>query len=151
MVDMAFLLLTFFVMTSNMHKDNTMLAVVFPEPGENHTPVSKEKILTLIPAENDRLYYYRGMGEEGLIPVQYGSDGLRELIRKHLRHDGTIRCQGNETQGCWDPIVVIKPRKKARYGNLVDVLDELKITGVTKYAVTDFSKEDSIIWHVSNP
>ena len=47
MVDMAFLLLTFFVMTSNMHKDNTMLAVVFPEPGENHTPVSKEKILIM--------------------------------------------------------------------------------------------------------
>ena len=128
------------------------MPVTLPDTGEVHSKISKDKFLTLIPAENDRLFYYLGAGEEGLKPLEYGPGSLGELIQSHLYHGGAFRCVGKETgNGCWDPIVVVKPRKAARYKNLVDVLDEMKISGVSKYAIADFSGADSTLWLASNP
>ena len=150
MVDLAFLLLTFFVMTTHMKKEDTMMVIELPDSKGGTAKINSEKMLTLIPAENNRLFYYWGLGEEGIHPLTYSPEGLRQLIRSHVNHEGISRCKGKEAQNCWDPIIVIKARKQARYKNLMDVLDEMKISGVPKYAVADFSQNDSIIWLASN-
>ena len=58
-------------------------------------------------------------------------------------------CSDMETTNCWDPVFIIKARKKARYKNLIEVLDEMKITRAKKYAVSEFGQKDSLIWLAS--
>jgi biopolymer transport protein ExbD len=41
-----------------------------------------------------------------------------------------------------DPIVIIKSKKNAKYRNLVDIIDEMAITGVKIYALVDITPED---------
>ena len=83
MVDVAFLLLTFFVMTSHMQNEENSVVLDLPDPNAGKTDTKAEKLLTLIPAENDRLFYYFGTGEKGLHPTEYGAAGLRTLILGH--------------------------------------------------------------------
>lgn len=145
MVDVAFLLLTFFVLTATLSNQYVMEVVKPPkcEGDDCFKKIIDSKILTLILDENDVVSYYHGTGTAGIDKTDYSSQGVRQVILDHLnaRPD---RCPDKVTTDCWDPIVVIKPKKTSRYKNLVDVLDEMEITGATKYAVADFTREDSL-------
>src|SRR6187401_322558 len=63
MVDLAFLLLTFFVMTTTLNKPQTMEITMPEKVKENdvQTPVNEKKVVTVILAENDKVYWYVGM------------------------------------------------------------------------------------------
>lgn len=97
-------------------------------------PSSEGKILTLILGENDNIYYYKGAPNPEIRPQQtdYSSAGIRSVVQEH-------------TQSYQDPIVTIKPSEKSRYHNLVDILDEMAISEVKKYALTDMTPADSLL------
>ncbi len=147
MVDVAFLLLTFFVLTSTMSKPSMMVLAVPPKDNEETLDplVAKEsKFLTLILGKNDKVHYYKGITDAEVKTTNFGPEGVRVLIRNHINKFKPL-CRGKNTEGCWDPILIIKPHKTARYKNLVDILDEMKISAVPKYALTEMTENDSTL------
>ncbi len=145
MVDLAFLLITFFMLTTTLSKPQSMdLALPDkPDPNEVTPPVKvdEKRTMTILLGDNNKLVYYVGLLEtpiDGPKDETYGKDGIRKKIvdRKKIILDAT----GDKKKGI---IVIIKPSKKSNYRNLVDILDEMAIVGVPTYAiVNDFTPEE---------
>ena len=152
MVDLAFLLITFFMLTTTLSKPQSM-SLGLPdkdEKADTEAKVDENRTMTVLLGENGKLVRYVGMlatPVAGGAPkdFSYGKDGIRkELIsRKKLVLDYT----GNKDKGM---IVIIKPSKKSNYKNLVDILDEMAIVGVPTYAiVNDFTPEETKLLEVN--
>ena len=155
MVDVAFLLLTFFILTTTMATSRTMELNVPPkkktQDQESEVDVKASTVLTLILGEKDKVYWFVGIEDPalGIADFSDGDKGVRKAILNHLnkgKKKGQPFCKGKEsTKGCWDPIIVIKPNKTSRYRNVVDILDEMSITEAPKYALTKMTPGDSLI------
>lgn len=158
MVDVAFLLLTFFVLTATMSNSGMMELTMPPKVDEDipdeetRQKIVEDKIMTLIVDENDVVTYYVGITEPEVKETGYSSEGLRKVLLGHLNNHITLgvpRCQTGKgarvVKDCWDPIFVVKPRDGSRYKNLVDLMDELAITQAPKYAIDKFTPEDSLL------
>src|SRR5690606_17756442 len=63
MVDLAFLLLTFFVMTTTLNKPQAMQVTMpdKPKEGDEQPQVNERNVLTLVLGENDKIYWYMGI------------------------------------------------------------------------------------------
>ncbi|MDX1907277.1 MAG: biopolymer transporter ExbD [Bacteroidia bacterium] len=153
MVDVAFLLLTFFVLTATM-ADSVVMELTLPpkvDPADEkdlYKKIVEDKIMTLVLDSADVVKYYVGVTEVDLKKTDFSGDGVRKAIMSHLNYGKSIgapNCKDvNDADGCWDPIFVIKPRKTCRYKNLVDMMDELAITQAPKYAIDKFTADDSL-------
>lgn len=158
MVDVAFLLLTFFVLTATM-ADNVVMELTMPPKADDvpiedkYKKIKEDKIMTLIIDEDDEVKYFIGITDPDVETTGFENDGVRKAILSHMtfgRRNGVPLCKdvnnvGINDGGCWDPIFVIKPRVESRYKNLVDLLDELAITQAPKYAIDKYSKADSLV------
>lgn len=152
MVDLGFLLITFFMLTTTLAKPQIM-ALVMPEKDikkEDIEPVKESKVLTLLLGGNDKVYWYEGITDAKLDSTDYSAEGLRQTI---LNKMDKVKAQfGQETykkknkdgveeernDGSYIN-VIIKPTKEARYKNLVDALDEMAICKVRYYVILDVS------------
>lgn len=149
MVDVAFLLLTFFVLTATISEPNFMSLMLPPTDGESNK-IIQDKIMTIILDEGDEVLYYTGIEDIVVKPTDFSYSGIRLTIMRHLAGDGSMPLcidvdnQGIESGRCWDPIFVVKAKSKSRYRNLVDVLDEIKLADAPKYALDEYTSEDSI-------
>ncbi|MEM6261831.1 MAG: biopolymer transporter ExbD [Bacteroidota bacterium] len=157
MVDVAFLLLTFFVLTATMRDDATMSLTMPPKVDEDvpddetKVKVVEEKILTIILNDDDVIKYFVGITEPEVKETNFDpKTGIRKVILTHLNKKPN-RCIDYKRRGqtppenCWDPIFLIKPRNESRYSNLVDLLDEMAITEAPKYAIDKFTDADSLV------
>lgn len=151
MVDVAFLLLTFFILTTTLASPAAMEIAKPPQqdeddPNDKPKKVDEEKIMTLILGDDDKVHFYQGMPEDGpLQTTDYGEEGVRKVISDHLKFKDNRCPKGSkDTKNCWDPIFVVKPNSSSRYKNLIDVLDELRISGANKYSYTEVTEGDSI-------
>ena len=153
MVDVAFLLLTFFVLTATMSSNSVMDLSMPPkadddiEEEDRRKKIIEDKIMTLVLDDNDKVTYYVGITEPEIEETNFSNDGLRKVILSHMHQGGggaPLCVEVNNAPGCWDPIFVIKARPESRYKNLVDLLDELAITKAPKYAIDEFTPQDSL-------
>jgi biopolymer transport protein ExbD len=149
MVDLAFLLITFFMLTTTLSKPQSM-NLGLPSKEDTKEPVSDIKVdenltLTVMLGANNKLVYYMGLLDNpkvGPKTLAYGKDGLRKdlLLRQKEAKDYAIG-KGKPDEGM---IVIIKPSKKSNYKNLIDILDEMAICKVGTYAiVNDFTPEET--------
>lgn len=129
MVDLAFLLLTFFILTSTFMKNNVIKLEMPEKPAPGVTPplVNINKVMNLVLAENDKLYCWTG--EEPPAEITYSRDGLRKTL---------LEMQ----QRIPDGFLLIKPKDTSKYHNIIDVLDEVEITGIARYSIVPFTDED---------
>jgi biopolymer transport protein ExbD len=147
MVDLAFLLITFFMLTTSLNKPQSM-KLGLPDKDDvvdTKVLVDENRTLTLLIDGKDKLKWYMGMLNNPISPpkdISYGKDGLRkELLKRKKSVLEYSTGLGKPQNGI---IVIIKPSKKSNYKNLVDVLDEMAISGVETYAiVNDFSPEET--------
>lgn len=145
MVDVAFLLLTFFILTTTLTGPMKM-EIIKPVDDLVDGPerIQDDKVLTLILGEADQIHYYAGIpGDVELRTTNFGDQGLRQLIREHLYRKENP-CGQSVHGNCWDPIFVVKPNSTSRYKNLVDTIDELNIAGARKFSyqeISGFEKE----------
>ena len=142
MVDLAFLLVTFFMLTTTFNKPQTM-EVNMPEktPTKEVMKVSEKRTTTLVLAEKDKIYYYSGAKDPQLEVTDFSEKGIRKILReKVLAAEAQKKAGANPDQV--DPIIIIKAKKESKYKNLVEVIDEMAITGVTIYALVDITPED---------
>lgn len=164
MVDLAFLLLTFFILTTTMYKPST-LQLTFPVPPEEDQPKELDKVnnaLTLFLTKADRILYYKDAfkaGETQLSVTNFKDvrKMLVEMNKSTFDRINDLARQFNEkkiTEEVFDSLkneaqkkkealyVIIKPEQEARYRNMIDIVDEMDITGIGKYAVQDTIKPD---------
>lgn len=152
MVDLGFLLITFFMLTTTLAKPNIM-ALVMPDKDikkEDVEPVKESKVLTLLLGGNDKVYWYEGITDAKLDSTDYAAEGLRQTILNKMDkvkaqfQTETYKKKNKEgveeefTDGSYIN-VIIKPTKEARYKNLVDALDEMAICKVRYYVILDVS------------
>lgn len=144
MVDLAFLLITFFMLTTTLSKPQSM-NLGLPDKNDtikNDVKVDENRTLTILMGENNKVKIFRGfLATPKLAPksVEYGKDGLRKNLLE--QKEAVLQYTGTKDKGM---IVIIKPSKKSNYRNLVDVLDEMAIVGVPTYAiVNEFSPEET--------
>ena len=145
MVDLGFLLITFFVITTELSKP-TMMNLYMPKDGIP-MPLGESHALCFLLGENNMVYYYNGNWDNAkkkgeVFETNYsGGDGLRKIInKKQHRLDAGINKNKEGRDGL---MVLIKPGKEASYKNVVDVLDETTINRVKKYAVVKLSAEET--------
>jgi biopolymer transport protein ExbD len=137
MVDLGFLLITFFIVTTSLNAP-TVAGLVMPKDDKEEMPVCESCTLTLLPQANDEIYYYEGMPATNTIIHKTGfleKGGLRDLIQSKQQRVLALKGSKDET------VVIIKPGTKSSYKNMMDILDELKINNVTRYF---FAEEDTI-------
>jgi len=146
MVDLAFLLITFFMLTTTLSKPQSMslgLPDKDDDPNKNKDiKVDERRTMTIMMGENNKLVYYMGLLDNpiaGPKDIAYGKDGIRKELLS--RKKSVLEYTGDKEKGI---IVIIKPGKKSKYKNVVDILDEMAITGVGTYAiVNDFVPKET--------
>jgi biopolymer transport protein ExbD len=145
MVDLAFLLITFFMLTTTLSKPQSMdLSLPDKDPIDKTPPVKvdENRTMTVLLGADNKMVYYMGMLATpiaGPKEIAYGKDGIRKELL--LRKKTVIQYTGDKAKGI---IVIIKPTKKSNYRNLVDILDEMAISGVGTYAIVpEFTPEEA--------
>lgn len=133
MVDLAFLLITFFMLTTSLNKPNAM-DVTVPDKNEedleDRLEVADDRTTTILLAGNNKIVWYSGLFDnpiEGPETVDYGAEGIRKVLLRKL-------VEVPQRTGD-DLIVVIRPSDDATHKNLVDILDEMKIVDAQKYSL----------------
>lgn len=151
MVDLGFLLITFFMFTTTLSKPKTM-EINMPYKDENIQDEEKSKIkastaLTVLLSKSHRIYYYEGLGDDPNKPPELQvtyfkpKEGIRdEIIRKKkeiedLKQQGVLAAKDQLT-------VLIKPDANSTYEDLVNMLDEMNINDVRTYAIVDITPVD---------
>jgi biopolymer transport protein ExbD len=136
MVDLGFLLITFFVFTTTMSMTTAMGMVT---PNENPTPepteIAASTVITVLPAADDKLYYYEGNETSNLKMTDYSATGLRKVMvdkKKKVEANGK------------DAILIIKPSKYSNFKNLINIIDESKICLYKRYFLDKASEEDEL-------
>jgi biopolymer transport protein ExbD len=138
MVDLAFLLITFFMLTASLTKPQSM-NLAMPEKAEkgDEAKVADNRTVTILLGTDNQLVWYLGQFEEpfdGPEVQTYGKDGIRNVLLEEKQR--VLATTQDATKGL---IVIIKPCDESNYRNLVDILDEMVITGVSQYAIVDIS------------
>jgi len=154
MVDLAFLLITFFMLTTTLSKPQAMDLGLpdkekDPNKKEENIKVDERRTMTVILGKNNQIKWFMGLPGtpiEGPKDDTYGKNGLRKAILDKVVKVPQIT--GNPKHGL---IVIIKPTKESTYRNLVDLLDEMAICNVATYAiVNDFQPEEKALAEAMN-
>ena len=140
MVDLGFLLITFFLLTTLTTP--TITNLIMPKDDKADYPVGESSALTLLPEGNNKIYYYEGqlVNAGNLQGTNYGDiGGIRDLLLANQQRVLRMKGSGNEL------VVIIKPGKDASYKNVMDILDEMKINDIGHYYLSDEDATDKKI------
>lgn len=166
MVDLGFLLITFFVFTATMSTPTT-LDLNMPKDVDDEkkkTEVKQSGVLTIMLGKGNQVYYYEGQLEVGEGKNNFNQttfkkirqviiDKKAEVISRHVHNDqfciperesAKKKGKPNWETACEDVdfVVIIKPNDESTYRNTVDMLDEMTINQVKRYAMVKVLKEE---------
>jgi len=138
MVDLAFLLLTFFILTTTLNKLK-VVELNMPEKTEKTQPVPEKRVLTLLLDGSNKVYWWRGISNPKLESIKFSHDPINKLLTaKNAEIDKMM--------------VLVKATDKSKYKNLVDIVDELALAKVSNYFIVDVEPEDEeLIKNIKHP
>jgi biopolymer transport protein ExbD len=169
MVDLMCLLITFFMLTTAFSKPKAMEITMpekKDDPTVKAPEIQADRTINILITGDDKIFYYFGLADPKkplpqLIASDYSKDGIRRMLlqRNKLVFTAVTALRDKVTRGeevmadstltrkikeikksdKTAPIVLIKADDKAKYKNLVDIIDEMAITTVANYAVVDIS------------
>lgn len=135
MVDLGFILITFFVFTSTM-STSTAMNLYLPKDvakPRQQTNIKHSGALTILLGPDHSIYYYEGIFERTKTDIKSSNlVSIREIILNKKKRT-------NEA----DFMVIVKPAPESTMGTLVNVLDEMSINVVKSYAMTDITEEEN--------
>jgi len=146
MVDLGFLLITFFVFTTTISTP-TMTDLYMPSDKPVTVPpqLSSSLALTLLLEDNNKIYYYHGdfdnaIKSNEIFETNYSTySGIGKIIRQKQKD---IDASGKFVEGRKGLMMLIKPTSRSAYKNVVDALDEAVINDVKKYAIVEPASEE---------
>lgn len=172
MVDMNMLLITFFMLATTMNKPQSMkITMPTNDTTATPTPIPKSKAVTVYLAKNHRVYYFEGEPDlkqaNFLKQTNFASNGLREgLLKKNeaiftrisqlQKQKATLQISESEYEKALQKlkestsIVLIKPLDTSTYNDMVAALDEMLITGISKYMVASLDANDKTMLKNAN-
>jgi biopolymer transport protein ExbD len=139
------------------------------DPTVKAPEIAADRTINILVSGNDKIYYYFGVADPKkpplpqLITTSYSKDGIRKMLLQRnklvftavydlkqkvtkgeeVMSDTTLTRKIKELKKTVDPkapIILIKADEKAKYKNLVDIIDEMAICTVANYAVVDISE-----------
>lgn len=142
MVDLGFLLITFFVFTTALSKPTVTDLYMTKDPlvDIDSTVLIDDLALTFLLDDKNKVYYYQGRFEDALnsnkiMASSYSTyEGIGRVIRLRQKE---ILASGKYIDGSRGLMLLIKPSSKAVYKNVIDALDEVVINDVKKYAIVE--------------
>jgi biopolymer transport protein ExbD len=170
MVDLAFLLVTFFVLASSLSKPK-VLEIIYPKEVENEddkTKLADELATTLLIGGKDtEVFYYHGKFKPDSTQLQltdFSKDGFRKVMLEknvnvndayaallkqyeNVKTEGDtafVRKKGEIFNAKNAPFVIVKTIDETPFKNVVNAMDELNICNVKKRAVMDMAESEAI-------
>ena len=139
MVDLGFLLITFFIFTTTMSTPSTM-DLFMPKDTKKEEELNKAKesgALTIMMGNDNHLYYYEGkLAPDASNFLSTNFKDIRDIIIKKKKSTPPE-----------DLVVVLKPNEQATYKNTVDMLDEMTINEIKRFALVDMSEVENELFH----
>jgi len=144
MVDLAFLLITFFMLVTTFNKPNVMDLGLPAKPKEDQkspdTEIKLSNSISIIIGKDNRIFYHQqdqaGLNVSTMQETTFDREGIRKVIQQ-------AKAQAeDETKFT----VIIKPTDEALYKNFVDMLDEMAITKSEQYGITDIRPYEQAIY-----
>jgi len=142
MVDLGFLLITFFIFTTTMSQP-TAMKLNLPKDTDKPDEQNKAKesgALTLLLGANHSVYYYEGQ----LAP---NATNLQNSTMKQIRNEIISKKRSTPKD---DLVIVIKPANESTYKDVVDALDEMTINDIARYALVDISDVEGKLVSISD-
>ena len=145
MVDLAFLLITFFMLVTTFNKPNVMDLGLPAKPKDETqrpppTEIDLSNSISLIIGKDNRIFYHQldqaGLNEQTLLETSFDREGITKVIEQAKAR---AKDQTKFT-------VIIKPTDDAVYKNFVDILDEMAITKNEIYGITDVKSWEQAIY-----
>lgn len=145
MVDLGFLLITFFMFTTTFSKPNVMDLGLPAKPKDEDvkpppTEVKLENSITLLLGKDNKIFWHQqeesSLTDANLMETTFDREGIRKVVQQ-------------AKAGAADKdifTVIIKPTDDAVYKNFVDILDEMAITKSDRYGVTDLKPWEEAIY-----
>jgi biopolymer transport protein ExbD len=173
MVDLAFLLLTFFILATSLSKPKTM-EIIYPKEvkdKKDQTKLADELATTVIIGEDDsHVFFYSGKFDRDtttLVKSDFSKDGIRKMLLKKNRaiNERVFELQqrlnnlgldkeayeveykkeyGKIVNDSLAPFVLIKTMKTSKWRNVVNAVDELNICNIRKRAIMDISPDELV-------
>ena len=137
MVDLGFLLITFFIFTTSI-AEPLGLKLYMPKDGDSSN-IGEGNVVSLLLGSDNTVFYYEGKWNEALasnkiIRTNHSiHSGLGDLLRAKQKRLGA---------GKDDLMLLIKPSHMSTYQNLVSALDEVLINDIKKYAIMEVTPEE---------
>ena len=137
MVDLAFLLLTFFMLTTSFNTPYIMRIEMPEKHGDATKPIAREQALFLVLGEKNKIYWYNGDEKPKVELTTFSSSGIRKLL---LDKKAAVKSL----------YVIIKPTEKSKYRNIVDILDEMIIADIKTYSLDKITPAEKELIAESN-
>jgi biopolymer transport protein ExbD len=132
MVDLAFLLITFFMLTTTFSKPQAMDVNMPDKTDDNKKMEIKEsRTMTVVLGEENKIYWFMGFQNPEVKVTDFTKEGIQKVI---VQKSSSLK---------EDLVVIIKPGKQSKYKNLVDVLDEIHTSGKkVRYSISKITDRD---------
>jgi len=166
MCDLGFLLITFFIFTTTMQTPTTM-DLNMPkdtDKKEEQNEVKQSSVLTIMLGKGDQVYYYEGqlkvdatgnnfqqgtfkgirdviINKKKEVMSRYVADPRDEEIKQKAKEKGDPNWEKAALDK--DFVVIIKPDPDTTYKNTVDILDEMTINQVHRFALVDITDDEN--------
>lgn len=143
MVDLGFLLITFFMFTTNFTKPNVMdlgLPAKAPNPRPIETVIGDKNQITFILGKDNRVFYHQSNATD------LNTSNLKETDFSGIKISKIISEAYKNAPKSENFTVIIKPTDEANYKNFVDMLDNLAIAKKERYGVTDIKPWETKIY-----
>ncbi len=136
MVDLAFLLITFFMLTTTLAKPQAM-DMFMPDKNDKNPDeqldVKASRTMTVLLGSDNKIVWYMGvLGDNPPTVDNFGKNGIRSSFIDANKK--VIGQTGDPKKGL---MVIIKPTDVSNYKNFVDILDEIKIAAVPSYGIVN--------------
>jgi len=147
MVDLGFLLITFFVFTTTMSTPKATDLFMSKDDTTHPQPLPNSLVLSLLLDNNNKVYYYNGDFKEAvnankIYETNYSTyGGIGKIIRQKQKD---IDASGKFADGRKGLMLLIKPTSGSVYKNVIDALDEAVINDVRKYAIVEPANEEIV-------
>jgi len=141
MVDLGFLLITFFIFTTTMSSP-TAMKLFLPKDAdkpEDQTKAKESGVLTIMMGRDNNVFYYEG---------QLKPDGSN-FKTSNFKEIRDVLIDKKRRTPPEDFVVVIKPNEESTYKNVVDMLDEIAINVIKRYALVDISDSENQLIHAT--
>ncbi len=137
MVDLGFILLTFFVFTAAIAQPMAMkMAMPNDKNDDIHDELCESCVMTVLLGKDGDIWYYEGKGKYTTEKMtDYSAQGIRKLIQKKKKAVYALKQEDRF-------VLIIKPSGQANFKNLVDIVDECSISLVKRYYIDEMNTVD---------